>query len=181
MEKINSILKEIEEKIHKPFVTPKFGDNWKAHAKKNINKDTLIDIAWYNGRKAILLEEALKECEEIIEVLKKQSEEQISNLSNDFCKLNNDYCKCVQRSITIPISDTEFECFDCGKEVKQIPNPPEPPLGRVIREGCTVFCPKCHSTMSIIKWSSFNRKLFCHNDKCENSYNNYINNYLKNI
>ncbi len=30
------------------------------------------------------------------------------------------YCDCVQPSMQKPISETEYECFDCGKEVKQI-------------------------------------------------------------
>lgn len=29
------------------------------------------------------------------------------------------YCECTQRSLCKPISETEYECFDCGKEVKQ--------------------------------------------------------------
>jgi DNA-directed RNA polymerase subunit RPC12/RpoP len=29
------------------------------------------------------------------------------------------YCECSQRSLLKPISETEYECFDCGKEVKQ--------------------------------------------------------------
>ena len=29
------------------------------------------------------------------------------------------YCDCSQRSLMKPISPTEYECFDCGKEVKQ--------------------------------------------------------------
>jgi hypothetical protein len=29
------------------------------------------------------------------------------------------YCDCFQPSMQKPISETEYECFDCGKEVKQ--------------------------------------------------------------
>lgn len=29
------------------------------------------------------------------------------------------YCNCTQSSLQKPISDTEYECFDCGKELKQ--------------------------------------------------------------
>ena len=29
------------------------------------------------------------------------------------------YCECTQRSLMKPINETEYECFDCGKEVKQ--------------------------------------------------------------
>jgi hypothetical protein len=29
------------------------------------------------------------------------------------------YCDCMQPSMQKPISETEYECFDCGKEVKQ--------------------------------------------------------------
>ena len=29
------------------------------------------------------------------------------------------FCDCTQRTLMKPISETEYECFDCGKEVKQ--------------------------------------------------------------
>ena len=50
-------------------------------------------------------------------------------LSNDMFKIEQAlnihgvvesfYCDCIQPSMQKPISDTEYECFDCGKEVKQ--------------------------------------------------------------
>jgi hypothetical protein len=30
-----------------------------------------------------------------------------------------DYCTCSMRSMAKPISDTEYECFDCGKKIKE--------------------------------------------------------------
>lgn len=33
--------------------------------------------------------------------------------------VKSSYCKCTQPSMQKPISGTEYECFDCGKEVKQ--------------------------------------------------------------
>lgn len=61
MSKLEDILKNIETQINIPFVTARFGDHWKDHAQKNYDKETLINIAWKNGRKAILLERVLKE------------------------------------------------------------------------------------------------------------------------
>ena len=58
---VDEILKQINDTIHKPFVTAQFGDHWKEHAKKNMDIDTVINIAWQQGRKAILLERALGE------------------------------------------------------------------------------------------------------------------------
>lgn len=58
---IEEILKEIDDKIEAPFVTAKFGDHWKAHAKETYDNDTIISIAWKQGRRAILLEQKLRE------------------------------------------------------------------------------------------------------------------------
>lgn len=60
MKTIEEILKEVEEKIETDFVTARFGNNWKNHAKENYEKDDIINIAWIQGRKALLLEMALK-------------------------------------------------------------------------------------------------------------------------
>jgi len=59
--KTDEILKQITEQTEKPFVTAQFGDNWKNHAKENYDIDTIIDIAWKQGRRAILLERKLRE------------------------------------------------------------------------------------------------------------------------
>ena len=66
MKTANEILKEVEENIEKPFVTAKFGDNWRAHQKRmfeegQIDWDMLLNIAWKQGRKAILLENVVKD------------------------------------------------------------------------------------------------------------------------
>jgi hypothetical protein len=62
--------KEIIESIHeneeKPFVTERFGENWQDHIMKQfeseeIDIDSIIHIAWKQGRRAILLEKALKD------------------------------------------------------------------------------------------------------------------------
>lgn len=60
MKKVDEILTEIDQRIKQPFVTPKFGDNWKEWAKSNLALNDLLDIAWMQGRRALLLEEALK-------------------------------------------------------------------------------------------------------------------------
>lgn len=56
---IHQIIKQIDENIKTPFVTEKFGDTWKEHA-ANFTQDVLIDMAWTQGRRAILLERALE-------------------------------------------------------------------------------------------------------------------------
>jgi|JI10StandDraft_1071094.scaffolds.fasta_scaffold2444606_1 hypothetical protein len=57
------ITNEVESKIEVPFVTPNFGDNWKKYA-EDLPKETLINIAWKQGRKAILLERLLRKLNE---------------------------------------------------------------------------------------------------------------------
>jgi len=58
---IEEILKRVEENIEKPLVTARFGDNWKVFQKRMVAEgqlsiDDILDIAYINGRKAILLE-----------------------------------------------------------------------------------------------------------------------------
>lgn len=61
------ILAKVEEGIESDFVTPRFGNRWKDNADKNYDREMLLDIAWKNGRRVVLLEMALKE------VLEKQA------------------------------------------------------------------------------------------------------------
>jgi len=61
MKPFKEIITEIESNVEKPFITATFGDNWKEHAIKNYPLEIIVDIAWKNGRKAILLERALKD------------------------------------------------------------------------------------------------------------------------
>ena len=63
---VKEFLNNLNEMIEKPFVTARFGDNWQELIKEQmLNGETDIDIiirtAWKQGRKAILLERALKE------------------------------------------------------------------------------------------------------------------------
>ena len=57
---VGEILQEIEDNINKPLITARFGNNWKKHAKENYDLDAVIDIAWKQGRKSILLVKALE-------------------------------------------------------------------------------------------------------------------------
>lgn len=61
MNKSEEIFKRVDELEKTKFVTAKFGDNWKQHAKEHYDFDTVIRIAHKQGRRAILLEEAIKE------------------------------------------------------------------------------------------------------------------------
>ena len=61
---LKEILKAIDKKVEKPFITARFGEHWKEHTKKEFEEeevdiDSIINIAWKQGRKAILLEEVL--------------------------------------------------------------------------------------------------------------------------
>lgn len=60
--------------------------------------------------------------------MKNKTKKQVKNINNSNEKLllsdvsiskRTVYCECSQRSLMKPISETEYECFDCGKEVKQ--------------------------------------------------------------
>lgn len=55
------------------------------------------------------------------------------------------------------------------------PEPPKPPLCRVIRYGVCRFCKKCNSTMSKYGFLRLFGKRYCDNKKCPNSKpeNNY--------
>ncbi len=57
---IEEIISSIDAAVTHPLVTPNFGDNWMKHAFDNISKEELITIAWKQGRRAILLERALR-------------------------------------------------------------------------------------------------------------------------
>ena len=64
MIKSQHIIKEINERALKPMVTAKFGDNWKKHQKRMIIEgqldiDTIIEIAWLQGRRALLMENTI--------------------------------------------------------------------------------------------------------------------------
>jgi Cys-tRNA synthase (O-phospho-L-seryl-tRNA:Cys-tRNA synthase) len=61
MKKIEEILKRVDELEKTEFVTAKFGNNWKQHAKENYDMDALIEIAHKQGRRAILLEMVINE------------------------------------------------------------------------------------------------------------------------
>ncbi len=61
-----------------------------------------------------------KEARRLIEEkrIDKEAEEIINNV--DLYNVSKSfYCDCLQPSMQKPISETEYECFDCGKEVKQ--------------------------------------------------------------
>ena len=64
MKTIEEILKEVDEKIEKPLIDARFGDKWKVHMMAQYNDnmievESIITIAWKQGRRAILLEREL--------------------------------------------------------------------------------------------------------------------------
>ena len=102
---MKELLKKIDEMVDRPFVTAKFGDNWKEHAKDYYNLDAIANIAYRNGRKAILLERELirvkeafdKSFEQCTELIKQKKEVEMKfaryrdnnpdyTNSNDFCE-----------------------------------------------------------------------------------------------
>lgn len=71
MTKSEIIISKVDELVDKPFITAKFGDNWKEHTKKMLNEgqmdiDSIIDIAWKQGRRGILFEKALKTLDNVV-------------------------------------------------------------------------------------------------------------------
>ena len=56
-----------------------------------------------------------------------------------------------------------------AKPKKRKPQPPKPPLCRVIREGVGVYCDICHSTMSKSGFLRITGKRYCDNKECSNS------------
>ena len=57
---IDKYIDSLEKDVDKPFITPRFGDNWKDYARQQQDYESLLDIAWRNGRLAIILERALR-------------------------------------------------------------------------------------------------------------------------
>lgn len=59
------IIKDIDNRIENPMISAKFGDRWKEHQMRmfeegQINVEMLINIAWKQGRRNLLLEKELK-------------------------------------------------------------------------------------------------------------------------
>ena len=60
------IYKRVEELEKMNLITARFGDNWREHQKRMLDEgqitiDMLLDIAWKQGRKVIMLECAIEE------------------------------------------------------------------------------------------------------------------------
>ena len=65
MKKSEQIIEQINEMVDKPFVSAKFGDNWKNHQKRMLDEgqldiDIIIEIAWKQGRRALLMEDSIR-------------------------------------------------------------------------------------------------------------------------
>lgn len=59
-ELFKKVLETVDEQIDKPLVSARFGDNWKTCQAVIISdRDSLINIAWRQGRRAILLERVI--------------------------------------------------------------------------------------------------------------------------
>jgi len=68
MKKAEQIINQVNEQVDKPFVTARFGNNWKEHQKKMLDEgqisiDDIIDIAWRNGRQVVLFTQAIQDME----------------------------------------------------------------------------------------------------------------------
>ena len=59
-EKVDAIIERINEDVEKPMVTAQFGDMWKSHAIEHYNLPDIVNIAWRQGRRALLLEKELR-------------------------------------------------------------------------------------------------------------------------
>ena len=68
------------------------------------------------------------------------------------------------------ITDKEKEALQIGGvSGSSIPEPPKPPLCRVVREGVGHFCANCGSTMPKSGFLMLFGKRYCDNNKCPNS------------
>jgi len=76
--------------------------------------------------------------------------------------------------LMLEFGKTTDDALDIHNEVEKraIPKPPEPPLGRIMREGSTKICKKCGSTMTRSGFAGILGELLCDNPKCENSKSN---------
>jgi hypothetical protein len=59
MSEFKELMASIEAAVEKHIVTANFSDEWQEHALKNLTLEQAVNIAWVQGRKAILLEIAL--------------------------------------------------------------------------------------------------------------------------
>lgn len=62
IKKYNELLEQINISAKQvgAFTTANFGDNWRDYAKANLSYDDILNIAWVEGRRAVLLQYALK-------------------------------------------------------------------------------------------------------------------------
>jgi len=67
------------------------------------------------------------------------------------------------------IEETEQQLRLYGVSSSSIPEPPKPPLSRIIRTGVGHFCKNCNSTMSRSGFLMLVGKRYCDNKKCPNS------------
>lgn len=60
--------------------------------------------------------------------------------------------------------DYPYDFYNSSK-----PKPPNPPLGRVLRQGASYFCKICNSTMTSSGFFRLYGKKYCDNKECSNS------------
>ena len=70
--------------------------------------------------------------------------------------------------------DTVYTIPSVPKEDREqlnegLPRKPQRPMSRIIREGTSGTCPKCHST-EVRKYWLFGKKIGCIQPKCERYY-----------
>lgn len=59
-EQLSEIMAQVEAKSETPFVTGTFGNSWKDYAIEQLDFGAVVNIAWKQGRKAILLKEEIR-------------------------------------------------------------------------------------------------------------------------
>lgn len=63
--RFEELMDDISQQIEQPLVSARFGDKWREHQKQmlkegQITPNDIIDIAWKQGRRAILLEREIE-------------------------------------------------------------------------------------------------------------------------
>jgi len=61
METLEDILNKVDGSIYNPLIDARFGDKWKESiGVERADKEQIVNIAWVQGRRAILLEREIE-------------------------------------------------------------------------------------------------------------------------
>jgi hypothetical protein len=82
---IDRFIQDIRNQVEGKMVTANFGDNWKDYA-KDMSQEAVIEVAWLQGRYAILLERALRR--QLENESPERAKERLQHLLRELYKVN---------------------------------------------------------------------------------------------